>query len=153
MIICVVMLFVVPTVIGYQRQDMMIYNMVQTEVTSFSEKVREIGYIDQGMINDFYGKLHSSGLDYDISLEHLSKSFADDGGNMKAYYDGTYSEDIIAEMNINGRYEMVVGDFFYIRVESTSFTKSQVFYNLIGVDAKGPGIYVTSGGMVRYSDS
>lgn len=152
-LICVVMLFVVPILLSYQRQDAISYNMVQIEVDKISEKVRESGYIDRSMLVELYSYLDASGNKYDVELEHLAKSFASDGSRMKVYYDGTYTPDIIDEINLNQSYNMHVGDFFYIHVENSGRTKAQFVNSIFGVSSGGPGIVIVSGGLVRYGDT
>ncbi len=147
------MLFIIPSMFAYQRQDQIIYNIVQVEVNTFSEKVREVGYIDRPMLNDFYAKIYSTGLNYSITFEHLSKVFAEDDSVMRAYYDGTYTEDIVLSVENIERYDMIVGDFFFVKVESISPTKTQSFNRLLGITSGGPGVYCVSGGVVRYGDS
>lgn len=152
-LICVVMLFVVPTLLSFHRQDAISYNMVQIEVDKISEKVRESGYIDHAMLVELYAYLDASGNKYEVELEHLAKAFASDGTNMKVYYDWTYTDDIINEINVNQRYSMHVGDFFYIHVENSSKTKSQFVNSIFSSGSGGPGIIVVSGGIVRYGDT
>jgi len=152
-LICVVMLFVVPVLLSYQRQDAITYNMVQIEVDKISEKVRESGYIDHSMLVELYSYLDASGNKYEVELEHLAKAFASDGLNMKVYYDGTYTDDIIDGINMNQRYSMHVGDFFYIHIKNSGKTKSQLVNSIFGSSSGGPGIVIVSGGLVRYGDT
>lgn len=152
-LICVVMLFVVPVLLSYQRQDVITYNMVQIEVDKISEKVRESGYIDHAMLVELYSYLDASGNKYDVELEHLAKSFASDGLAMKVYYEGTYTSDIIDRIKLNDRYDLHVGDFFYIRVNSRGQTKSQFVNSIFASHSGGPGIVIVSGGIVRYGDT
>ncbi len=70
MLICVVMLFVVPTMLSYQRQDAIAYNLVQVEVQAFGERVRESGYVDHMMVRELEAKLSAPGT-VDMKLEHL----------------------------------------------------------------------------------
>jgi hypothetical protein len=138
--------------LAYERQDRIIYNVVSQEVTTFSETVKEVGYIDKTMLNGFYAKIHGTGLDYDIHLEHLEKVFTEDGGEIKAHYDGHYTEDIIEFIESHGPYKFRVGDFFFLRVSNNGLTKSQSLRLLLGLKGKGPGIYYTGGGVIRYGD-
>jgi len=146
------MLFVVPIVLDYERQDTICYNLVQVETYSFSDRIREIGYINEAMMNEFYAKLDATGNQYQVTFEHLRKSFADDNGEWKAYYEGFYLEDILEAIKKNGEYDMNVGDFFFVTVTNTSVTKSEAFYHVIGLSGGG-SIYLKSGGVIRYGDS
>ncbi len=152
MLICVVMLFVVPTMLSYQRQDAIAYNLVQVEVQAFGERVRESGYVDHMMVRELEAKLSATGNRFDMKLEHLEKSFADDGGGMRVYYKGSYTGDILEAIDGGARYDMHVGDFFYVRLTSTALSASQSFNRILGMASGGPGIHVVSGGIVRYGD-
>lgn len=152
LLLCVVMLYIVPISINHYRQDQIIYNLVQKEVTHFSEQVRESGYMSRVMIRDFEGKLASTGLRYQIKYEHLEKKFKDDGTGFKAYYEGFYNDEILEVIDDGNAYKMNIGDFFFVTVESKSQTKSQSFSLMLGM-AKGLGIYYTGGGVIRYGDT
>ena len=127
--------------------------MVQIEVDKISEKVRESGYIDHAMLVELNSYLDASGNKYDIELEHLAKKFASDGTSMKVYYDGTYTGEIINGIQLNKRYSMHVGDFFYIHITNSGKTKGQFVTSMFGISSGGPGIVLVSGGIVRYGDS
>jgi len=151
-ILCVIMLFIIPTGQSFERQDQMMYNLLSIEVSAFSEQVREVGYMDKSMLNDFYAKVYASGLNCQISLEHLEKTFALDGTVMKAYYDGKYTEDIMDTLNSGQAYEMAVGDFFFVEVTSKEITSSLGLGNIIGISSRGLPVYYKSGGVVRYGN-
>jgi hypothetical protein len=153
LLICVVMLFVIPTMLSYQRQDAISYNLVQIEVDRLSERVREVGYLDAIMLKDFDSKLAATGNHYDIEFEHMKKSFSSDGTHIAVYYEGFYTDEIWSALAVEERYNMAIGDFFYVRVTSRSKTKSQLFNQWIGIKSGGPGIMITSGGVVRYGDT
>lgn len=152
-LLSLVMLFLVPTVLSFQRQDAIAYNLVQVEVNRFSEMVRESGYVDQQMMTALNSTLNATGNNYKVEFEHLEKAFSSDGTSIKVYYDGSYTEDIIEEVNLHKKYRMSIGDFFYVTVENTSQTKSQLFNTFIGMRSGGPGIRVISGGVIRYGDT
>ena len=152
MILCVILVFIVPLKMNYARQDKIMDNVVSVEVTAFCDQVREMGYIREPMMRGFMTALDSTGLNYDIQIEHLSKNFAQDGdGDFKAYYEGFYEEEIFEILDSGFMYEMKMGDFFFIRVMSRSDTKSQSLNSMIGLP-KGPGIFFKSGGIVRYGN-
>jgi hypothetical protein len=152
-LICIVMLFIVPTMLSYQRQDAIAYNLVLNEVNSFSEQIREVGYIDHAMLNQFYSTIQATGNNYSVEFEHLAKTFSSDGIEIKVYYEGTYTDDIIDMINSNNRYTMKIGDFFFIHIHNTSLTKSQSFNQLVGLSSKGASIQAVSGGVIRYGDT
>lgn len=151
-IICVVMLFVVPTLSIYQRQEDIAYNILLNEANSFSQKVREIGYIDQPLLNQLNGAISSLGMSFEVTLEHQVKKFASDEGEYKVFYEGIYTTDIYKEIEINKRYSMAMGDFFYIRIKNTSTSAYGSIKRMLGF-GNGTFLYVVSGGIVRYGNS
>ncbi len=152
-IICVILLFVVPLKMNFARQDKIIDQVVRTRVMLFSEQARELGYISEVMVKELEASLSATGLEYEVSFEHLSKRFAaDESGNLKAYYDGSYEEDIYELIDTGIDYPLKMGDFLFVEVRSSSITKSQAMNHLFGLPG-GPGIYFKSGGIVRYGNS
>ncbi len=151
-LLCVILLFIVPIKMNFARQDRILDQVVRNQVTVFSEQARELGYISDEMLKGFRSTLSATGLEYDISIEHLSKRFASDSaGNIKAYYDGTYEEDITDYIEGGNDYPLRVGDFIFVEVRSRSETKTQSMNHLFGLPG-GPGIYYKSGGIVRYGN-
>ncbi len=149
----VVLIFVLPTVYSYQRQEDILYNMITTETNTFSQKVRESGKVNQSMLNELYSVLRTSGLTYEFEIEHQKKRFSEHEGNIDVYYEGFYTEDIQEILYVEGEYRLATGDFFYVRIRNTSPTKSQGFRRILGVSGmKSHDIYVVSGGVVRYGN-
>ena len=152
-ILGVILIFAVPTMYSYQRQDDIIYNLIMSETSEFSQKIRESGKINQQMLNELNQILYTSGLTYEIELEHQEKCFSEEDGLMEVYYEGTYTQDINAIVEKEGTYRLNSGDFFYVRIRNTSRTKSQSIRSLLGLrGGVNPEIYVVSGGIVRYGN-
>jgi hypothetical protein len=152
-ILCVVLLFVVPTYLSYERQEEVIYHLVMNQVEYITERVRETGYLDQSMVNQLNDGLHSTGYFYEVEFEHLAKRFSDNGGKLEVFYEGTYTEDIIATLETGERYSCRVGDFFFIKVRNTTLSKSARLRHLFGSTYAGPFIFFKTGGIVRYGDT
>lgn len=153
-ILAVVLIFIVPMVWEYQRQDQMINDYVCNETKAFSQKIQEIGYLDRALYHDFVNRLQLTGTDYQIEMEHLQKRFkanAAAGDQVEAYYDGYYLTDIIEKMDKGEKYRLRMGDFFFVTIKNRSNTKTQAINRLIGIKSGGVGIYYKSGGVVRYA--
>jgi hypothetical protein len=152
-ILGVVLIFVVPTVYSYQRQDDIVYNLIMTEANEFSQKIRESGKVNRQMLDELNQVLQASGLTYEIELEHQQKRFSEDEGFMEVYYDGVYTDRIFEWVETQGAYRLNSGDFFYVRIRNTSRTKGQSFRNILGIGGmKNSEIYIVSGGIVRYGN-
>jgi len=152
-LLSIVLLFIVPSYLSYERQEEIIYHLAMTHVNQLSEKVREIGYLDQAMLNQFLDVMNSTGYMYDIEFEHLAKRFSDNGGTLEVYYDGTYTEGIYEVLSHGERYACHVGDFFFIKVVNKTPTKTAQLRRLLGIRSGEASIFIKSGGIVRYGDT
>lgn len=152
-IMCVVLLFVVPTYLSYERQEEVIYHLVINQVDQITERVRETGYLDQSILNQLNDGLLSTGYFYEVEIEHLAKRFSDNAGRLDVFYEGTYTDDIYAVVSQGDRYSLHIGDFFFIKVRNTTMTKSAQLRQLLGIKNKGSTIFINSGGIVRYGDT
>lgn len=152
MILCVVLIFVVPTLSLYERQDKIIYDIMQTETDMLAQKVREVGFIDHMMLNEYKSTIQGYGLSFSIEMEHQMKQFTADQGVYKSYYVGTFTEDIVRVIENRGRYDLGVGDFFFIRVRNTSPSRYGALLSGFGYTKEGL-IFAYSGGIVRYGDT
>lgn len=152
-LLCIVLLFVVPLYLSYERQEEVIYHTVLTEVDSFSEKVREVGYVDSSMIRQLEDSLSATGYFYKIEFEHLAKQFSDNEGKIEVFYEGTYTEDIYSVLSSGERYPCNIGDFFFVKVKNTTLSKTAALRQLLGIKYKGSAIRIKSGGIIRYGDT
>ncbi len=153
LILGVVLIFVAPTIYSYQRQDDIVYNLVMAKTNELSQKIRESGKVNQPMLDELNHILRTSGLIYEVELEHQQKRFSEEDGRMEVYYEGVYTQDIYAWIQANGTYRLSSGDFFYVRVRNTSVTKSQSFRDILDIGGvKSNEIYIVSGGIVRYGN-
>lgn len=151
-ILCVILLFVVPIASVYERQDAIAYNILLNETNEFSQKIREIGYIDQVLIDNLNTSLSGLGVSFEIVFEHQSKRFGTDQGIHRVYYEGVYTEDITTAILNEGKYSFNMGDFFFVRIRNTSISPYGSFRKLLGIGGD-TYLYAVSGGVVRYGDS
>lgn len=152
-LLSVVLLFVVPMYLSYERQDEIIYHTVERATDQFSEKVREIGYVDRMLLEQLKSELNATGYTYDVALEHLEKRFSENNGLLEVYYEGTYTEDIAAVLAQGEQYRCHIGDFFYVKVRCTSRSNADVLRGLFGVHVNRSMLQLKSGGIIRYGDT
>ncbi len=168
--LCAVLLFLFPLMTMLDRQDDIAYNIVLTESNRFVDACRDTGYITPGMYSEFTNRIESTGNTYSIKLSHIKRSvspvynqvsgvltFADE-------YEITHinrSEYMIlkvlypnnptaSEHDKSRRYDMGMGDLFFVEVENKGKTMATAIRDMILFrDTHNPGIFVRSGGMVR----
>lgn len=153
LLLSVVLLFVVPMYLSFERQDELIRHMIESDVRQTSDKIREIGYVDESLLNELEQELNATGYSYDLELEHLEKRFSEEDGQLKVFYEGTYTEDILAVIAGGQRYTCHIGDFFYIKVVNKTQTNANLLRKLLGIRYKGFTLRIKSGGIVRYGDT
>lgn len=147
----VVLLFVVPTVYQYQRQDEIYYQLILQETQKAADLVCELGYVNEPVLATLRSVLGTSGANYRVTLTHMKKHYeeAEESEELAVYYIGSYNREIYAEIAANGKYSMDLGDFFYISVENTSPTPFEQIKALFGLKARSYTVVTKSGGMIR----
>lgn len=93
-IIAVVILFILPVYVAYEKKDDISYALALKITTDFVDNVNSKGYITSDMYNDFITKLAVTQNSYDIYMEHTSKkynpviySYTDDLKTIRAKFD------------------------------------------------------------------
>ncbi len=155
-ILALILIFMVPIFSFYDRMDASSYNVAYDAVSEFSSASRELGLINKYNYDRFMAKLNSTGLNYDVELEHYKKVYIpvlDDAGNetgeikgaYRAVYDGDLTKNIYDE-----DYLMEAGDMLYIRVYNKSHSTGEIIRSRIfGTSLSQGTIYVRGGGMVH----
>ncbi len=152
-----------PLIQMLENQEDISRMFVQTEAGRFVDAVRNTGYITPRMYQDFLTALASSGMLFEIELEHLhrkydpvyvdpleSNSFT---GEVKVNYNAFYTEDILMELteeDAKERYVLSKGDYFTVNIsnrEKTLATKTKELF--LGSDFPVETIIVRYGGMVH----
>lgn len=166
-LLAVLLLFIYPTLDAYSRQDDISYSLALQSVTKFVDSVRDKGYVTPQMYDDFTQQLSLTNNLYDIELQHFRKNFDPkyiDPANQGTFQDdfavnyyGFYTEDILAKLFPNNtepidsaarRYQMEIGDFFYVKVTNTNETHSSLLSSFLGMGKRHPNIIIPYGGMV-----
>lgn len=93
-IIAVVILFILPVYVAYEKKDDISYALALKITTDFVDNVNSKGYINSDMYNDYIKKLSVTQNTYDIFLEHTAKkynpviySYTDDLKTVRAKFD------------------------------------------------------------------
>jgi hypothetical protein len=156
--LAVILMFMAPLITLYDRQDDINYSLIYTELNQLADIVRDTGKLDERVYEDFLRRLSLTGSQYRITLEHLEKVYVpiyDASGvfqeDYQISYNGTYKEGIESMLQTHGTYEMAIGDLFFLTVENSSPTKSQIVRQIFyGLSSKYPSIYIRGGGMIRH---
>ena len=74
-IIAVVIMFILPVYVAYEKKDDLSYVLALKITTDFVENVNAKGYVSSDMYNDFISKLAITGNSYDIYMEHTAKKY------------------------------------------------------------------------------
>lgn len=87
-IIAVVIFFLLPLYIAFEKKDDISYSLALRITTNFVDNVKSKGYLSKEMYDNFISRLSITGNVYDIKLEHVAKKY-----NPVIYsYDDDYKE-------------------------------------------------------------
>lgn len=93
-LISVVIFFILPVYIAYEKEDDIAYSLALSASTDFVDSVTSKGYISNEMYNDFMSKLAVTHNSYDVYMEHTAKvynpviySYTDDLSTVRAKFD------------------------------------------------------------------
>lgn len=96
-IIAVVIFFLLPLYIAFEKKDDISYSLALKITTNFANDVKNKGYLTLDMYNSFIENLAISDNDYDITIEHIAKKY---NPVIYSYKDDTYKE-IVATFDYN----------------------------------------------------
>lgn len=74
-IVAVVIFFILPVYVAYEKRDDISYALALKMTTDFVENVKSKGYISSDMYSDYIKKLAVTENSYDIYLEHTAKKY------------------------------------------------------------------------------
>ena len=93
-LIAVIIFFILPVYIAYEKKDDISYALALKMTTDFVENVNSKGYISSDMYADYLSKLAVTQNSYDIYMEHTAKkynpviySYTDDLKTIRAKFD------------------------------------------------------------------
>lgn len=74
-IVGVLILFIIPVYMAYEKVDDIAYSLVLKITQNFVDNVRDKGYISPEMYSDLVSDLMATGNMYDIEIEHVKKRY------------------------------------------------------------------------------
>lgn len=74
-IIAVVIFFLLPLYIAFEKRDDISYSLALRITTNFVDNVKSKGYLSKEMYDNFISRLSITGNVYDIKLEHIAKKY------------------------------------------------------------------------------
>lgn len=161
MILIVTLIIIFPIYNLFERQDDMTYTLALKATTNFVDKVKNNGYIDQQMYDEYVIELSSTGISYDIELEAHRKKLVEDGNKSKYFvqYKIDYNDDIFKEIENkassstalvkNGAYLLNNEDQIFVKLRNSNQTASQVVLNAIIPTKDKNRIEVNYGGIIK----
>ncbi len=160
LILTTIMIFIVPITLFYDRMDTVSYNVAYEAVNEFADESRELGVVNKYNYDRFMSKLNSTGISYDVDIEHYKKVYLpvlDDAGvetgEIRSVYEGVYDADIVSGI-YEDDYVMEAGDMLYVQISNNTNTIGEIIKGkLTGVNASKGTIYARGGGMVHSNGS
>lgn len=74
-IVGVMILFIIPVYIAYEKVDDVSYSLALKLTQNFVDNVRDKGYISPEMYSDFVSGLYATNNTYDVNIEHIKKRY------------------------------------------------------------------------------
>ena len=160
-LVTVILLFFVPLSYMAAKSDFLCQTYVTTETTYFVDAVRNIGFVDKQMYEEFVKKLAVTQIPYEISMSHYKDTIKEQEIKIAIeeeqeevsyiqYYEGIYHKDILQSLLETEQYLFQQGDFFSVLVKKKGLTWSDRLENfLTGRNQQKEEIQVIYGGAVR----
>lgn len=178
LILAILLLYFFPLSEGYERQDDISYMVALKAVTNFTDAVRNKGYIDPQMYEDFFNELQKSGNTFDVEMVHQRKRYDPDynhamynpytnptpapNGTFVVSYSETYNQQILATLfpdnylakdDPDRVYKLYVGDYFKVTVVNTNKTGASLMRDFLNNGSSSTEkIVIPYGGMVLNED-
>ena len=89
LIVSVIVFFIFPIYVGYEKKDDLSYALATKYVSDFVEDVKVKGYISTRMYQDLEDKLATTGNTYDIFMEHKANKiypYVENGKNVEGKF-------------------------------------------------------------------
>lgn len=157
-ILAIIIMFIFPVYIAYEKKDDISYALAVRYTQEFVDKVRSKGYITRELYQDYMASLLTTGNTYDVELEHRYVRFdpsetSVDNGVVASRNEEIYSTEHILnfmDSNEEHKYVMNVNDNFNVKIKNTNTTMATVIYNIVTVNMSKNNvrIYVDYGGKV-----
>lgn len=157
-ILAIIIMFIFPVYIAYEKKDDISYALAVRYTQEFVDKVRSKGYITRELYQDYAAQLLATGNTYDIELEHRYVRFDPADNTVDGKVTATRSEEIYStehilnfmDNNEEHKYVMNVDDNFNVKIKNTNVTLATIIYNIVTVNMSKNNvrIYVDYGGRI-----
>lgn len=156
--VTIVLLFFVPLSYIAVRNDFLCQTYVTTETTYFVNSVRNIGFVNKQMYEEFLKKLAVTGIPYEVNMTHYKnklkeqKIVEDEGEEIVylPYYEGVFHEDMLNHLLEAETYIFQKGDFFSVLIKKKGTTWSDRIKSfLTGRNQQQEEVQVIYGGAIR----
>ena len=157
-ILAIVIMFIFPVYIAYEKKDDISYALAVRYTQEFVDKVRSKGYVTSELYQDYVTRLLTTGNIYDIEMEHryvrYDPNTSEASGEVKAVRsEEIYTNDYILdfmERNLEHKYVMNVNDSFNVKIKNKNVTMATIIYNIVTVNLSSNNvrIYVDYGGKI-----
>ena len=138
------------------QSELLCQTYVTTETNYFVDSVRNIGFLNKEMYEEFVKKLAVTKMPYEITMSHYkSKMYPQEIeleqiSSYSTHYQAVYHEDILETILETERYSFGRGDFFSVSIEKKGETWNDRIQNfLLGRNFKGQELQVIYGGAIR----
>ena len=155
-LVTVVLLFFVPLTYVAVRNDFLSQTYITTETTYFVNSIRNIGFINKQMYEEFVKKLAITGIPYEISMTHYKNKIKEqpivEGEEVMylPFYEGVFHEDVLHDLLEKEIYFFQKGDFFSVLIKKKGITWSDRIENfLTGRNQQQEEVQVIYGGAIR----
>jgi hypothetical protein len=170
-IILVALIIIFPLYNLFERQDNMSYNLVLKATTNFVDEVKNNGYIDNSMYDNFVKQLANTGNIYNIEIEAHKKTLVldestPDPSDYIEKYKIDYNDDIFEPLDTksnpgvstnittdkrilkNSTYLLNKDDQIYVKVKNYSQTMAQTIFKIISPTTDKSKISINYGGVI-----
>lgn len=157
-LISVFLLFIAPILYLAQKQDAIILTVVEKETTDFINTVRNNGYVNRDMYQQYINKIDKTGNIYDIQICHAHKKTVpnyDESTNTvlegyNSYFINTYQDEIFGAFDKGEEYDFNQGDYISITVKNRNKTMAtRIMEAIYGRAMDTEQIVFAYGGMIR----
>ena len=157
-ILAIVIMFIFPVYIAYEKKDDISYALAVRYTQDFVDKVRSKGYLTRELYQDYASNLLTTGNTYKIELEHRYVRFDSNSESAGSEVSAVRNEEIYStehilnfmDSNEEHKYVMNVGDNFSVKIKNTNVTMATIIYNIVTVNMtkNNVRIHVDYGGKI-----
>ena len=141
-ILAIVIMFIFPVYIAYEKKDDISYALAVRYTQDFVDKVRSKGYLTRELYQDYASQLLTTGNTYKIEMEHRYVRFDPNSSTIGNDVNAVRNEEIFStehilnfmDNNDEHKYVMNVGDNFNVKIKNTNVTMATIIYNIVTVN-------------------